>query len=403
LRAEDRGLLLSRNLDASETEHRWRAVIALSVAQLVAWGALYYAYAVLSAPIAAGLGLSAATVGAAFSFGLVVSGVAAFSVGRALDRHGARPVLLAGTLTGAAALTGIAVAGDTVSLVAACGLLGLAHAAALYDPAIRAIVDWFPSPGERGRALLVLTCVGGFASTVFLPVTAWLVRDIGWRAALLALAGGVVVVGMATAGALPSRPVPSQAVEPPPPIATPGRGLGLVAVAFALQSFAATGVSLALVRFLVAGGWEIVEAAGVAGLVGAAQVPGRLGLAPLQRLVPSHVRVPVSFVAQASAIVALGVGSKAGVTAAALAVGLTGGTMTIERATVLCDWFGTARFGARSGRVAFLGAMGRASAPFAVEVLRGAWGFSATFRLLAVALVAGAASLFVAGRTASRA
>jgi MFS family permease len=397
LRSDAKGLLLTAHANDDEARRgRWASVVALSVDQLVAWGALYYAYGVLSVPIAEGLGVSAELVAGAFSFALLVSGVAALPLGRALDRDGARVVLLAGSIAGSAALATIAVAEHPAALFVAFGVLGFGHAAALYEPAIRAIVDWFPRPAERTRALLVLTSVGGFASTLFLPVTAWLLRDWGWRVALLVLAGSVAAVGATVALSIsPSRRRFTPRKERR--FLAPARGRAdLVAVAFALQSLASTGVSVALVWFLVAGGRDLEGAAALAGLAGAAQVPGRLGLAVLQRVVSSGVRVPLLFVLQACAIAALGADSEEGRTVAVIVFGLAGGTMTIERATILSEWFRGEGFGTRSARVAFIGALARASSPYAVELLRGAFGFPATFGLLAGLVVAGGVLLALA-------
>src|SRR3712207_7628844 len=59
-------------------------------------------------------------------------------------------------------------------------------AATLYEPAFAVLAKWFER--GRGRALLLVTLAGGLASTIFLPLSAWLVGVQGWRGALLALA-----------------------------------------------------------------------------------------------------------------------------------------------------------------------------------------------------------------------
>ncbi len=399
MRSDAEGLLLTTRANDDEARRgRWASVVALSVDQLVAWGALYYAYGVLSAPIADGLGVSNELVAGAFSFALLVSGVSALPVGRALDRRGARVVLLVGTAAGSAALAALTIVEHPAWLFVAFGALGFGHAAALYDPAIRAIVDWVPRPAVRARALLAVPCVGGFASTLFLPITALLLRATGWRTALLVLAVAVGTVGTAVAFGIAPPRGRSASMEGGRPTAVPGRGIDLVAIAFALQSLASTGVSVALVWFFVAGGHDLAGAAALAGLAGAAQVPGRLGLAVLQRLFRTRVRVPLLFVVQACAIAALSVDSEMGRTAAVITFGLAGGTMTIERATILSEWFGSEGFGTRSARVAFVGALARAGSPYAVELTRNALGFPATFRLLAAVVIAGGALLALAGQ-----
>ncbi len=59
-------------------------------------------------------------------------------------------------------------------------------AATLYDPAFAVITRLFAT--NYRRAITTLTLFGGFASTVFWPLTQFLIAEIGWRNALLVLA-----------------------------------------------------------------------------------------------------------------------------------------------------------------------------------------------------------------------
>ena len=65
--------------------HGWRIAWALAVTQTVGYGVLYYAFAVFTLPMEAEFGLSRAQTSAAFSFGLLVAGLAAVPVGRWVD------------------------------------------------------------------------------------------------------------------------------------------------------------------------------------------------------------------------------------------------------------------------------------------------------------------------------
>ena len=68
-------------------------VLKLGTAQTLAWASTYYLSAILAAPIARDLGVSVATVFAAFSVGLVIAGFMGPRAGRAIDALGGRPVL----------------------------------------------------------------------------------------------------------------------------------------------------------------------------------------------------------------------------------------------------------------------------------------------------------------------
>src|SRR4051794_40815040 len=76
-----------------------RIVIAsLGIAQVLAWGTSFYFPAVFAGPIVAETGWSLGFVVGGTSIGLLVAGLAAPQVGRLIERHGGRPVLLASSL-----------------------------------------------------------------------------------------------------------------------------------------------------------------------------------------------------------------------------------------------------------------------------------------------------------------
>ena len=68
-------------------------------------------------------------------------------------------------------------------------LAGLAMSATLYAPAFAAITGWAGTDVRRRiRALTAVTLVAGLASTVFAPLTAWLLGLLDWRATYLVMA-----------------------------------------------------------------------------------------------------------------------------------------------------------------------------------------------------------------------
>jgi hypothetical protein len=75
------------------SNRRFRTVLTLGTAQTLAWASSYYLPAILAAPMSRDLGVSSATVFAAFSVGLVISAFLGPRAGRAIDALGGRPVL----------------------------------------------------------------------------------------------------------------------------------------------------------------------------------------------------------------------------------------------------------------------------------------------------------------------
>lgn len=392
---EERLLLIDEGQDKAFPGRPWAAVVALAFDQLVAWGVLYYSYSVLSVPIARDLGVPTSTVAAAFSGSLLVSALLAPRVGRLLDRKGARSVLLCGAVIGPVALSGLAAAQRELPLLLAFAALGVAQALSLYEPAFRAVVDWFPAAEQRSRALLVLTVIAGFASTAFLPLTAVLLDAFGWRVAVLMLATLTAVVTLAMRLSLPQpargtlmRVAPSQPLRDSAPTTSK-----LLSGGFALQAFAATGATICLVWQFVERGETLAAAASIAGLTGASQVPGRLLLSPLSSAVPTDLRLPMLLIVQSVGLVALAVLSGPALIVAVVTFGAAAGVMTLERATVVVELFGRESFGSANGQLASRALFARAAAPFVVELLHGIVSYAVVLGLLAMCLLMGSAMI----------
>lgn len=133
------------------------------------WGSTYYLMTVLAGPIAADTGWSLAAVTGALSGGLLVAGLASPWVGRAIARHGGRPVLVAGCVLIACGLLMIAAAPHLSVFWAGWTVLGFGMAAGLYDPAFATLGRLYGT-GARS-AITLLTLWGGFASTVCWPLS----------------------------------------------------------------------------------------------------------------------------------------------------------------------------------------------------------------------------------------
>jgi len=116
------------------TSQRW-TVARLGSAQTLAWASSYYLPAMLALPMARDLGVATPMVFAAFSAALIVSALLGPLAGRAIDRHGGRPVLMATNLLFAASLAGMGLAQGPIGLFAAWVLMGVAMGAGLYEAA----------------------------------------------------------------------------------------------------------------------------------------------------------------------------------------------------------------------------------------------------------------------------
>jgi MFS family permease len=157
----------------------------LSLAQLISWGTLFYLFALVMEPVERELGLSRAQSSLAFSVALLCEGLMAYPVGRWIDRGHERLVMTSGSVLAAVCLGLHSFVTGLVGFYAVWVGLGVAMAAVLYNPSFAVVTRRFPH--DFRRAIITLTFLGGLASTVFLPLTAWLIATHGWRYALIGL------------------------------------------------------------------------------------------------------------------------------------------------------------------------------------------------------------------------
>ena len=221
-----------------------RVLVVLCVTEIVSWGVLYYAFPVLAPAIADDTGWSIAAVTAAFSTGLVVSALVGIPVGRRLDRIGPRLVMTTGSILAVPAAVGIAVAPTLPWFFAAWVLAGVAMSGTLYPPAFAALTRWWGP--RRLTALTALTLLAGLASTIFAPLTAALLAQLGWRHTYLTLAAvlGLITIPAHLWGLRGRWPDPDPAetvgpVEHAPDAIARSRAFLLLVAAVALGAFTA--------------------------------------------------------------------------------------------------------------------------------------------------------------------
>ena len=387
----------------------WFVVATLCVTETVTWGVIYYGYPVFLRPMEEALGVSRVAVTGAFSLGLAVAALGALPVGRWLDRHGPRGLMTLGSCLGTALCFLWARVESAPALYLVWFGMGLAMAATLYEPAFAAVVSWFATRG-RDRALLTLTLAAGLASTIFMPIEAWLLGRVGWRAAITLLA---VVLGAVTIPLhalvlrrAPAEPVASAGGVAPPAAASFTLGAAartavfwVLAVAFVVGNFATVSVTVHLIPYLADRGYAPGTAAVMIGWMGAMQLPGRLFFVPVAAwLGPRWVTAGV-FLMQGAALAQLPlVLALSTLVPFVMMFGAANGMSTLARASSIAKIFGSRHYGAISGAVA-LGANGaRAVGPVGASLLVLALGsYERVFWLLTGALAVVGLAVLVTG------
>ncbi|MBP9783273.1 MAG: MFS transporter [Giesbergeria sp.] len=353
-----------------------RHVLLLGGGQTLGYASSYYLPALLAAPMAQDTGLPLAWAFAAFSLALIVSGVVGPAAGRAVDRYGGRRVLLLSNLLFAAGLLAMAGAQGPVSLFAAWGVLGLAMGAGLYESAFAALVGLY-GHGARG-GITGITLLGGFASTVGWPLSAWMEVHWGWRGACLGWAALHLLVGLPLHAWLPrqspAKPHPGNAptssdnasARTLPTLPAPVRAQRttlILSLVFAVAWFGSTALATHLPQLLQAAGLALPHAVAVASLVGPAQVAGRLldfGL--LRRLHPLLAAKLAAAAHPVGAVLLLLLGAPAAL-AFTLLHGAGNGVLTIAKGTLPLLYFGTQGYGERQGVLMVPARIAQALAP----------------------------------------
>lgn len=352
----------------------WRTVSALGVAQIISWGTLFYTIAVLGSAMRGELGLSDIMLFGSFTAGLFLSGIVSPLVGRQIDLRGGRLVLASGSLLGALASSVLATAQGPFAMLAGWLLAGVAMAACLYDPAFATLHQI--SGRSYRRAVTALTLFGGFASTVFWPLSQYLLDTVGWRNAFAVYAGLHLLVCLPLHLAL----VPRVRFERPPPevahaaVATTtrtGAVFAWLAVALSLAAFLGSAIAAHLIDLLTVTGLTARDAVLVGSLIGPMQVAGRIMEFAFGRRIRALAVGTLAFVLMAIALALFTQVHGVWIVALAFAIvyGWSNGVMTIVRGTVPAELFGHSGYGALLGRLAQPQFILKAIAPVALTLL----------------------------------
>jgi len=385
----------------------------LGTTQTIAWASSYYLPAMLAAPMARDLGVAPATVFAAFSLALLVSAPLGPVSGRLIDRFGGRPVLMATNLLFTLGIAGLSIVNSIGALFLAWVVIGVAMGCGLYDAAFAALARLL---GKDSRnAIAGVTLIGGFASTLSWPLSAWMEARWGWRSACLGWAGLHLFLAMPLNAALPrlvDRTPPARqttaakVVEPAAALITDRRHIArtsvLLAFVFAASWFTSVAMAAHLPQLLQASGVTLVAAVAVGSLIGPAQVAGRLiEIAWLRRLSPlSSARLAV--LGHPLGVIGLLVIGPIFAPAFAILHGMGNGIMTIARGTLPLILFGAQGYGARQGWLVMPSRVLSALAPYAIGLVLDAWGARTLWLTCGLVLMALFALLLIPGAGGAR-
>lgn len=368
-----------------------RATIALAITQLISWGALYYAFAVVAPAMAGQSGWGITAVSGAFSVGLLSSGLSAPLVAAMLGRYGPRAVMTTGSLLQIVAMTLWAASSSVAMLYAAWILMGLAMAGTLYEPAIvvLAVLD-----ARRMRdTIATVTVAGGLASAVWVPLTHYLIEALDWRAAVAVLGG---VSGAATA-VLHARYLPAHLpAQQDSPRSAPPRAhthaIRWLRLAYFLEQGSAVAATALLVTMLIDRGVQpqlaglVLASSGVGKVAGRMLLAGRIGGAA-----PARIAAGATALNAIAMLSMLAVTSTPWLYATGLASGAAAGSSSVLRPLIVAAYSPLSAFAATNARLQFSATFARALGPIVIASTASHAGWTGGWVLLVAGLLAAAA------------
>jgi predicted MFS family arabinose efflux permease len=385
-------------------------VSALGLTQIIGYGTLYYSFSILAPAMAKDLDLTLAEVFGVFSASLFIGGLSATYIGRQMDRIGAATIMTIGSVLAALTLALCAWSPSIAIFAVAIVLLEISSGMVQYQAAFAALVE--SDPRSASRSITYLTLIGGFASTIFWPISATLSGYLSWRGIYLVFAGlnlflcmplhyWIMRVGKTAANgdaAIRPRETVVGAIAPH----ARRRGMILVSIAFALLGFTLAAILAHMVPML--GSIGLGAAAVVIGsLFGPAQVLSRLiNMVFGKNMSPPALAVLSAVLIVSGVLILLASGnSLPGAVAFAICLGLGSGINSIAQGSLPLYLFGSDGYGAITGKMAAARLAVGAGAPFIFAAAMEKIGLS--FALVANASL-GMVSIaaFVAVATAAR-
>jgi MFS family permease len=348
----------------------------LSLGQLISWGLVYYTFPLFVVPMEKELGWSRDAMFGALSAGLLVAGLCSIPVGAWIDKGHGRKLMTGGSLLAAVALLVWSRTDFLAAFYALWLILGISQSVTLYEPAFAVITRVY---GPRYRqAILLMTFLGGLASTFGIPFAQLLIERIGWRPTLEVMAAIILGVGILIHWLFVpgpnEKPVPIGAAPPVPtgrtkrsPLATAIRVpafWGLV-VAFAGYGLAFSAISFHLIPLLADRAVPIGVVMAIIALIGPMQVVGRVLLMAGQKHITTiqlgagiYFAFPISM-----AMLAMGISDVYGLILFAAIYGVANGLVTILRGMAVPEFIGPEGYGVVSGALTMPTNVMRAAGP----------------------------------------
>ena len=376
-------------------------------------------------PLEQALDMTRAQSSLGFSLMLLTEGLLAFFIGRWIDRGHERLIMTFGSLLVGALLLVHSVISTQTQFYTVWTLLGVAMACTLYPPAFAVLTRRFPN--HFRRAIIILSFLGGLASTVFIPLVAWLIDAIDWRETMWVISAMQFLVcapihfyllrgAQSTSLNIvknkdhligEAKHIELKPTDPNLSIWQFMRNPVFWQLScFVVLLMAATSALPAhMVSLLRESGMGETWAIAVPASIGVIQLVGRLGLYLLEKRIDVHTsnRWVTLLIPLGLAALILGHGAIVGCLVFVLLYGLGNGMLTIVKGTVMAEYVSKVHMGSLNGILGVPMAISRAAAPLLMGLM---WspsdGYSYGLWMLLVVSVVGVAALWSVQNSAQK-
>jgi len=367
-----------------------RAIIYLAIAQTLVWAGLYYLFPALLVRWEQSFGWSKADLTGAITLAIFVSAMVAPLAGHLIDAGKGALMMAGSSLLGGICLIALSLVTELGEFYLLWGLIGVMMAGCLYEPCFALITH---ARGVNAKqAIILVTLVAGFASTISFPGVHALSEAFGWNTAVQIFAMILIFVatplmwlgahGVERDGKASVVPQQEKVMHRHAFLARPT--FWLLALGFGLLALV-HGVTIHhLFPILYDRGVDADVAVIAASFIGPMQVAGRLAMMAAERHVSMNRITSICFILVGIAILLL-FGSSTTPTLLVgfiILFGAAHGVVSIVRPVIAREILGGNNFGAKFGAMALLYLVGSASAPFVGSLIWGVGGYDLVLPLL---------------------
>lgn len=350
-----------------------RAVDALGLVTIAAYGSWFYGFGILVGDMSRDLAVGVGSLGILFGVTTLVGGSIAIAIGRTLDRHGPRRILvlfgpLSAVLYGAVSFVESA---ETFCLlyVTAGGLVSGTGFYSFTQPLVIKI-----RPDDPMRAVTRLTIWGALASPVAIPLTEFLRRSVGWRATMrfsgLVLLATFLIAATVTRGLVAAGHRRHSSLHEIVRDTATSHFLQMYAASLFLSSMSISSLLVFQVPTMKWAGLSAATAASFAGARGFLQLLGRLPLLPIvMRFGPWRVQRACRWAIVPGTIALWFSGSLVFATIYAVVIGASAGALSALDGMVNRDVLPIENFGTTVALLGFVATVGSALGPMVVGVV----------------------------------